>query len=87
MEKLAEAVSAMNRLELQMTKDVDTVRRGLFDTQTEQQETAATHNHGPAATDDVSLPARILQIREARRRLEVPEIASSTAAGGETEDF
>jgi hypothetical protein len=85
MEKLADAVSAMNRLELQMTKDVDTVRRGLFDTQTEQQD--PTGPIAPAA-DDVPLPARILQIREARRRLEVPDIASSRGPmTAETEDF
>ena len=82
MEKILDAVSAMNKLELQMTKDVDTIRRCLFDTQTEQQEQST----GIPADDP--LPARILQIRENRRRLEVPgESSSGGGIAAETEDF
>ena len=83
MEKILDAVSAMNKLELQMTKDVDAIRRSLFDTQTEQQEPVG----GSLPAED-PLPARILQIRENRRRLEVP--GDSSSGGGitaETEDF
>ncbi len=84
MEKLAGVVSAMNRLELQMTKDVDTVRRGLFDTQTEQQEPLQSL----LSTEDTApLPARIVQIRESRRRLEVPEAAAGRGLTTDTEDF
>jgi hypothetical protein len=82
MEKLVEASSAMAKLELQMTKDVDAIRHKLISSQqSERDEMAGASNalHNSSASSCI-VPPRVAALRDARFR----GVANGTSmTGGE----
>lgn len=70
MEKLVEASSAMAKLELQMTKDVDAIRHKLISSQqSERDEMANAHSTASSsAAAAAPIPQRVAAVRDARLR-------------------
>jgi hypothetical protein len=81
MEKLVEASSAMAKLELQMTKDVDAIRHKLISSQqSERDEMAGASNaalHNSSASSCI-VPPRVAALRDVRLR----GAANATMNGG-----